>query len=81
MLIIPAITPADILKRQKQIESLTSKMIQDAAKKYINPDKFIRAVLKPEKVEEKPKNRFKIITAETLRRREIIANSNLHDQR
>jgi zinc protease len=50
--------PGDILKRQKQIESLTSKMIQDAAKKYINPDQFIRAVLKPEKVEEKPKKPF-----------------------
>jgi len=50
--------PADILKRQQQIENLTSKMIQDAAKKFINPDKFIRAVLKPEKVEEKPKKPF-----------------------
>jgi zinc protease len=46
--------PADILKRQQQIDGLTSKMIQDAAKKYINPDKFIRAVLKPEKKELKP---------------------------
>ncbi|MGQ0739245.1 MAG: M16 family metallopeptidase [Bacteroidota bacterium] len=50
--------PADILKRQQQIENLTPGMIQDAAKKYINPDKFIRAVLKPEKVEERPKKPF-----------------------
>lgn len=41
--------PADILKKQKQIEGLTSKMIQDAAKKYINLNSYIRAVLKPEK--------------------------------
>ena len=43
--------PSDILQRQKQIDGLKSKMIQDAARKYINPEKFIRAVLKPVKKE------------------------------
>ncbi|MFI5132743.1 MAG: M16 family metallopeptidase [Chitinophagales bacterium] len=41
--------PKEILSLQKQIDGLTSKMIQDAAKKYINPAIYIRAVLKPEK--------------------------------
>lgn len=50
--------PADILKKQKQAENLTSKMIQDAAKKYINLNNYIRAVLKPDKVEEKPLKPF-----------------------
>jgi zinc protease len=45
--------PADILNKQKQTESLTSKMIQDAAKKYINLSNYIRIVLKPDKKEEK----------------------------
>lgn len=39
--------PADILKKQKQIEGLSSKMIQDAARKFIRLDQYIRAVLKP----------------------------------
>ncbi|HEY6064490.1 MAG TPA: insulinase family protein, partial [Chitinophagaceae bacterium] len=46
-------SPAEILNKQKQTESLTSKMIQDAAKKYINLTNYIRAVLKPDKKEEK----------------------------
>ncbi len=41
--------PADILKKQKNIENLNSKMIQDVARKYINFNQYIRAVLKPEK--------------------------------
>lgn len=45
--------PADILARQQQTESLSSKMIQDAAKKYINLSKYIRVVLKPDKTGEK----------------------------
>jgi zinc protease len=45
--------PDDILKKQKLTENLTSKIIQDAAKKYINLNNYIRAVLKPDKTEEK----------------------------
>lgn len=40
--------PADILKKQKQIENLNSKMIQDAARKYIDFDHYIRVALKPD---------------------------------
>ncbi len=40
--------PKLILQKEKQINGLTAKMMQDAAKKYINPAKYIRAVLKPE---------------------------------
>lgn len=47
--------PADILKKQKMIESLSSKMIQEAARKYINLANYIRAVLKPEKDNDKLK--------------------------
>jgi zinc protease len=47
--------PRSILQKQKQIDNLTSKMIQDAARKYINPAKFIRTVLKPEKKDDKLK--------------------------
>jgi zinc protease len=43
--------PRDILQKEKQISELTGKMMQDAAKKYINLDKYIRAVLKPEKTD------------------------------
>jgi len=50
--------PADILNRQKQIDELSSKAIQDAAKKYININNYIRAVLKPEKTGELPKKPF-----------------------
>jgi zinc protease len=50
--------PADILNRQKQVDGLSSKMIQDAAKKYINLNSSIRAILKPDKQEEKPLKGF-----------------------
>lgn len=50
--------PADILLKPKMTEGLTSKMIQDAAKKYINLNSYIRATLKPEKSEEKPLKGF-----------------------
>jgi zinc protease len=39
--------PLEILQRQKMIDALTGKMIQDAAKKYLNLDNYVRAVLKP----------------------------------
>ena len=50
--------PADILQKPKMTEGLTSKMIQDAAKKYINLNSYIRATLKPDKNEEKPLKGF-----------------------
>ena len=50
--------PGDILNRQKQTESITSKMIQDAAKKYINLNHYIRAMLQPDKNAEKIKKPF-----------------------
>ena len=50
--------PGDILSKQKQTESLTSKMLQDVAKKYINLTNYIRVVLKPDKTEEKPLKPF-----------------------
>lgn len=50
--------PSDILNKQKQTEGLTSKMIQDAAKKYINLSKYIRMVLQPDKNEMKPMKPF-----------------------
>ena len=50
--------PVDILNKQKQTESLSSKMIQDAAKKYINLTNYIRLVLKPDNSEDKPLKPF-----------------------
>ncbi len=50
--------PKLILQKEKQINSLTGKMLQDAAKKYVNPAKYIRAVLKPESEKDKPKKPF-----------------------
>jgi zinc protease len=50
--------PGDILKKQKQTESLTSKMIQDAAIKYINLNNYIRVILKPDKQQDKPLKGF-----------------------
>jgi zinc protease len=47
--------PAKSILRQKQIESLTGKMIQDVAKKYINLSAYIRGVLMPEKAADKLK--------------------------
>jgi zinc protease len=47
--------PSNILSKQKQSEELTSKMIQDAAKKYINLNKYIKVMLLPgEKTNPKP---------------------------
>jgi zinc protease len=45
--------PKAILQKDKQADELTSKMIQDAAKKYVTPNKYIRMVLKPEATPEK----------------------------
>jgi zinc protease len=39
--------PSDILVRQQLTNQLNSKMIQEAAKKYINLNRYIRATLKP----------------------------------
>lgn len=51
--------PSEILNKQKMIDSLSSKMIQDAAKKYINLNSYIRATLKPDiKQEQKPLKAF-----------------------
>jgi zinc protease len=47
--------PAKSILRQKQIESLTGKMIQDIAKKYINLSAYIRGVLMPENAADKLK--------------------------
>jgi zinc protease len=46
--------PSDILNRQKRIDSLTSKMIQDVARKYINFNNYIRTILKPDEKPLKP---------------------------
>lgn len=51
-------SPAEILKKEQQVEDLNSAMIQQVAKKYINLSKFIRVVLKPGKEEEKPLKGF-----------------------
>ncbi len=50
--------PSDILNKQKQVNGLTSKIIQDVAKKYINLNSYIRATLKPDKQQEKPLKGF-----------------------
>lgn len=50
--------PALILKKQKQIEGLQSRSIQDAARKYINLNNYIRAVLKPENNSDKNRKPF-----------------------
>lgn len=50
--------PHDMLNKQKLIESLSAKMMQDAARKYINPNSFIKAVLNPEKESDKPLKGF-----------------------
>lgn len=47
--------PAQTIFRQKQIESLSGKMIQDAAKKYINLSAYIRGILMPDKPGDKLK--------------------------
>ncbi|MBL0066953.1 MAG: insulinase family protein [Chitinophagaceae bacterium] len=50
--------PLEILNKQKQVDGLNAKMIQDAAKKFINLNSFIRVTLKPGKQEEKPLKGF-----------------------
>jgi len=50
--------PANILKKQKQIEGLSSDKIRNAAKKYIHLDHYIRAVLKPGKTDSQPLKPF-----------------------
>jgi len=50
--------PAEILNKQKQVEGLSSKMIQDVAKKYINLNSYIRATLQPDTKENKPLKGF-----------------------
>lgn len=50
--------PSEILNKPKQVNELTSKMVQDAAKKFINLSSFIRVTLKPDKQEEKPLKGF-----------------------
>ncbi|MEO7923234.1 MAG: insulinase family protein [Chitinophagaceae bacterium] len=40
--------PSDILTRQQLTNNLNSKMMQDAAKKYINLNRYIRATLQPD---------------------------------
>ncbi len=48
-------SPSNILSKPKQSEELTSKMIQDAARKYINLNKYIKVMLQPgEKTNPKP---------------------------
>ena len=47
------INPAELLKKQQQIDNLTGKMMQDVAKKYINLQRYIRVTLKPESEEAK----------------------------
>ncbi len=50
--------PSNILTKPKQSEELTSKMLQDAAKKYINMNRYIRVMLKPAPKEDKPLKPF-----------------------
>lgn len=40
--------PAEILQTGQRIEALNAKDVQEAAKKYVDPDKYIRIVLMPE---------------------------------
>jgi zinc protease len=51
-------SPRRILELEKQINGLSSKTIQSAAKKFVNPTKYIRAVLKPEAATTKPLKPF-----------------------
>ncbi len=50
--------PGELLKKQKMIESLSSAMLKQVAKKYINPAMYIRATLKPEQSGDKPMKAF-----------------------
>jgi len=51
------IDPSEISNRENRVTELTSKMIQEAAQKYINLNNFIRVSLKPETTEN-PKKAF-----------------------
>lgn len=51
-------SPSDILNKQTLIDGLTSKMIQEVAKKYVNPNSFIKAILNPDKQTDKPLKGF-----------------------
>ncbi len=51
-------SPVEILNKQKLTEGLTSKMIQDVAKKYINLNNFIRVILQPDSQNGKPLKGF-----------------------
>lgn len=51
-------SPKEILEKQKMTAALTLKMIQDAAKKYINLNSYIIATLKPNKQTDKPLKGF-----------------------
>ncbi|MBL0153786.1 MAG: hypothetical protein IPP93_09955 [Chitinophagaceae bacterium] len=44
----------EILNRENQVRNLSSKIIQDAAKKYIDFSRYIRVVLKPDEKTLKP---------------------------
>lgn len=50
--------PRTILNKEKQVEELTAKRLQETAKKYINPGKYIRVVLKPEQNSAAPMKAF-----------------------
>ncbi len=50
--------PGSVQKRQKQIDQLSSKMIRDAAKKYLNLGRYIRVMLKPDPNEVQQKKPF-----------------------
>jgi zinc protease len=47
-----------ILDLEKKISELSSKAIQDAARKFVNPARYIRAVLKPGTADTKPLKPF-----------------------
>ena len=46
---------ADILKKRERIDRLSSAQLRDAARRFIDTDKFIRVVLWPETEEPRPK--------------------------
>ncbi len=50
--------PSDIANRQQMTDSLSSKMIQEVAKKYIHLKSFIKATLKPDQQGDKPLKGF-----------------------
>lgn len=50
--------PIRILERPAQAAGLSSKILQDVAKKYIDPEKYIRATLKPDPAQEKTLKSF-----------------------